>query len=117
MLKANNIVTTTGEINTQVQFTEEVRLQTEATYYYQYRRDDVSYLAGFHDICLGILQEVSGHLGGEAQLLRRIFLCIVLEQQTGNEHCRYERRDDTNHIGNSEALDRTCTEDSQDSTC
>ena len=63
-----------------------------------------------------MLQEVLHQLGSETKFLSIFLLSICLEQQTANEHGCQERRNDTNHIGYSEALDRTCTEDSQDCT-
>ena len=116
IVKTNDIVTSSGEVDTEVQFTEQVRLQTQDSKDNECTGDAISNLTSCYEIEVDILEEVLHQRSGEAQLLGIVTLCIVLEQQTGDEHSREERGDDTDHVGNSEALDRTSTEDSQDGT-
>ena len=93
-----------------------MRLQTQDSEDYHCAREAVSPFASSHEIEVYVLQEVLHEFRSEAQLLRILTLAVVLEQQTGDEHCRQERRDNTDHVSYSEALDRTGTEDCQDST-
>ena len=116
LIKTNHIVTSTGEVDTQVQFTEQVRLQTEDSEDQYNAGYAVSNLTSIDKVKVDILQEVMHQLRSEAQLLCVLFLAVVFQQQTSDEHSRQEGRDDTDHVGYSEALDRTRTEDSQDST-
>ena len=116
LVETNDIVTSAGEIDTEVQFTEDMRFQTEDSKDYECAGEAVSPFARSYEIEVHILQEVLHQRGGEAQFLSALAFSIVLEQQTGDEHSREERRDDTDHVRNGEALDRTGTEDSEDRT-
>ena len=111
IVELDDLVATTLEIDAEVQATDGKRTQAD---HEEANADDERGLAETDEVVVLVLQEVACPCSGEGDF--SVFGQHAFENQTADEDGRGQRSEDTDAEGDSEAVDRTRTQDNQDDT-
>ena len=111
LVEEDDVVTTTGEVDTGLQFQSEEGDDGDAD---KRTRNDVEGFLGFQEIEMDFGKCVHGDAVTEFQFLA--FVQSRIEHHAGDEDSREERGEDTDNQGGGETLNRTGTEDVEHDT-